>query len=1065
PQKVQVFGHPTTQASTPVAQQQAIISFNALPRKKVGDSPFELVAISNNTITPITFASSDPAVASVVNISGKWFATVLTAGTAKISASQTGSTSFLAASTVDRTLTVEPEDEAMLTLLPEPSKKSGVLTLADYNLNYMYLPGPKPLEENYTKLFDGVLNEKIPLTWSTTLSPNFIWITFPEQMEMTLDKLRIYDGAGTFSPAIKFHYIKRDATKPGGIDWTRVPGPQFTGEKYMTWQEYALPNPLDIYAILIEFVNVVPGEIEIIGSWKPYQAAPYKHKEISINSALKTNGYIWNIQQPSGRPVDEAKMEAFKAFKGIRDYVDWTKIEKVKGEYTFEPASEGNWKYDMVYERLAKEGIDIHACLKNQTPWSIKEFGYTENNYEYAVAPWTKLSSSDPNYQADIARLRENPESYIYFSKAAFQYAARYGSNTALDPNLVKVASNQVKKIGLGYVKSIECNNETDASWHGRGRYMTPREYAYLLSVFYDGHMGTMGPGVGVKNADPNMLVVAGGIADNRPTYFQGVIDAWKEIRGYKADGTVNMACDIWNYHAYANNGGGQHMDGSHGLPPELSNMTTNIKDFLQIISEEGNDLPVWITEVGYAVNEGSQQALATPTRTKLQSHGDWTIRTLLFNIRNGIAETYFYQTYDESSYISNISKGIVDNRTYAACGLIEEIRNPDGANTYKRRPAASYMKQLQVFKDFIYQRTLSEDPFVDEYAFEGQKMFALAVPDMVGRTANYTLDLGGASQATIYRFADDAEEFEKEVVLTAGGKLTLTVSETPIFVVGAADNLIAAATPQCSATGSILREQWNNISGTTVASIPVLTTPSSTSQLTIFESPSNAGDNYGARIRGYVCPPQSGDYTFWIAGDDDCELWLSTNDDPDNKIKIAGLNGYTNSRQWNKYASQQSASVKLEANKRYYIEALHKEGKNTDYLAVAWTLPDGTMEAPIAGSRLSPFVAETEAVLAMNTSSTTNLASVNKTAELTAYPNPFTNEATLAFTVAESGEAALQVYDLQGRLVKELYQGSVEAGAAKSFTLKAEGLINGIYITRLVTGSKVLTQKIMLTK
>ncbi|RZK27495.1 MAG: hypothetical protein EOO61_23365, partial [Hymenobacter sp.] len=160
-----------------------------------------------------------------------------------------------------------------------------------------------------------------------------------------------------------------------------------------------------------------------------------------------------------------------------------------------------------------------------------------------------------------------------------------------------------------------------------------------------------------------------------------------------------------------------------------------------------------------------------------------------------------------------------------------------------------------------------------------------------------------------------------------------------------------------CQATGIIVREQWDNIGGNDVATIPLQTAPSSTSQLTQFEAPSNIGDNYGARIRGYICPPQTGNYTFWIASDDASELWLSTDDNPTGKAKIAYVPSYTGFRQWDKYASQKSGFVYLQAGRKYYIEALHKEGNGADNLSVAWQLPNGTFEAPVSGSRLSSFI------------------------------------------------------------------------------------------------------------
>ena len=89
--------------------------------------------------------------------------------------------------------------------------------------------------------------------------------------------------------------------------------------------------------------------------------------------------------------------------------------------------------------------------------------------------------------------------------------------------------------------------------------------------------------------------------------------------------------------------------------------------------------------------------------------------------------------------------------------------------------------------------------------------------------------------------------------------------------------------------------------------------------------------------MRGYVTPTTTGDYWFWIASDDNGELWLSTDSNPDNKTRIAYVPGWTNPREWAKYAQQKSALVHLVAGTRYYIEALMKEGGGGDNLAVTW--------------------------------------------------------------------------------------------------------------------------------
>src|SRR5204863_9658008 len=120
---------------------------------------------------------------------------------------------------------------------------------------------------------------------------------------------------------------------------------------------------------------------------------------------------------------------------------------------------------------------------------------------------------------------------------------------------------------------------------------------------------------------------------------------------------------------------------------------------------------------------------------------------------------------------------------------------------------------------------------------------------------------------------------------------------------------------------------------------------------------PENSGNNFGMKVYGYICPPASGNYVFWIASDESAELWLSTTINPANKVKIAYNTSATKSRQWTKYATQKSATISLLAGQKYYIEALMKEGTGSDNLAVGWSRPGQSVSAPsevIPGTYLS---------------------------------------------------------------------------------------------------------------
>ena len=164
--------------------------------------------------------------------------------------------------------------------------------------------------------------------------------------------------------------------------------------------------------------------------------------------------------------------------------------------------------------------------------------------------------------------------------------------------------------------------------------------------------------------------------------------------------------------------------------------------------------------------------------------------------------------------------------------------------------------------------------------------------------------------------------------------------------------------------TGSILREYWTGISGTAVSDLTsnanYPNSPTARDYLTSFEAPTDWADNYGTRVRGYITAPSTGSYVFWIATDDAGELWLSTNDNPANKTRIAYINSWASPREWTRESNQKSAAISLTAGQKYYVEALQKEGGGGDNLAVGWAKPGQPTTSPsevVPGWVLTPWV------------------------------------------------------------------------------------------------------------
>jgi signal transduction histidine kinase len=123
------------------------------------------------------------------------------------------------------------------------------------------------------------------------------------------------------------------------------------------------------------------------------------------------------------------------------------------------------------------------------------------------------------------------------------------------------------------------------------------------------------------------------------------------------------------------------------------------------------------------------------------------------------------------------------------------------------------------------------------------------------------------------------------------------------------------------------------------------------------FEAPQNWGEYHLTRMRGYLHPPVSGEYTFWIASDNSSELWLSVNDDPSKIRKIASIARFewTLSHEWSKFPSQRSEAIWLNASQSYYIEALQEQTTLGENLSVAWQ-GSGIAQSVIPAAHLTPW-------------------------------------------------------------------------------------------------------------
>lgn len=79
-------------------------------------------------------------------------------------------------------------------------------------------------------------------------------------------------------------------------------------------------------------------------------------------------------------------------------------------------------------------------------------------------------------------------------------------------------------------------------------------------------------------------------------------------------------------------------------------------------------------------------------------------------------------------------------------------------------------------------------------------------------------------------------------------------------------------------------------------------------------------------------------------------------------------------------------------------------------------------------------------------------------------YPNPFNPSTVIAFELPGPSQVLLEIYDLTGRHVTTLVDGSMSSGRHE-VTLGASGLSGGFYLYRLKTGDYMKTKKMLLIK
>jgi hypothetical protein len=70
----------------------------------------------------------------------------------------------------------------------------------------------------------------------------------------------------------------------------------------------------------------------------------------------------------------------------------------------------------------------------------------------------------------------------------------------------------------------------------------------------------------------------------------------------------------------------------------------------------------------------------------------------------------------------------------------------------------------------------------------------------------------------------------------------------------------------------------------------------------------------------------------------------------------------------------------------------------------------------------------------------------------LEVFPNPFSDQTTIRFMLHHDETAAISLFDMHGKLIRNVYDGKVKGGEIQTVELQQDQLPAGLYLIRLLS-------------
>jgi hypothetical protein len=492
-------------------------------------------------------------------------------------------------------------------------------------------------------------------------------------------------------------------------------------------------------------------------------------------------------------PIDKIKVAGY-----LREYHNWNWDEGdiwdgggnlnypgyPNNQNAFNPSwAGGGWNFDKYYKDLTEAGLFVCPAIQGSVKWlnDAKNF-----------------PSSNIPVRAGLDR--NNPASYREHADHMFQFAARYGS-TKVDDNLLKLADNQERLTGLGYISYLENANEPDRWWNGLDAQFSAVNLAAMGSADRDGHEGTMGNTYGVKNADPDMKLVMGGLT------HKGLEDNFsyiEEMRQWCIENRTDkqFVYDVINVHHYC----GQ-------ISPEEAKIKETIQQLVDYRDQYLPDCEIWLTEFGWetSIYDTPFSALEVGSFSREEVQAQRIVREYLLLSSTGIdrAAQYMLRNAENNGRTQHSSSGFttikgewypkpswyyvytMKNTLKGMFFVGEQASMNANVNIYKYQNASADTTVYALWCP------TSNDVFVDDYqlSLPNAPKSAQLVEMVVGETE------GKASELNILR-----------------NTVKVDVSERPIFVVTTSSTNSASIIAKMESSFSLYPNYTSNMIGIEVS-------------------------------------------------------------------------------------------------------------------------------------------------------------------------------------------------------------------------------------------------------